>query len=70
MTTRETTFGQNSKTLGDTHLRTGSDSEPFVEDILGIIFLLQLSESRIILTKQGFSLILHDNTIFFLKSVV
>ena len=49
----------------DAPLRTTrSDSEPFVEDILGIILLLQLLESRIILTKQGFSLILHANTIF------
>ena len=54
----------------DARLRTRSDSEPFVEDVLGIILLLQLLESRIIFTKQGCSLILHDNTVFFLRSMV
>ena len=56
--------------IWDALLCTGSDSEPFVKDILGIIFLLQLLESRIILTEQGLSLILHDNTVFFLRTVV
>ena len=48
-------------------LRTGSDSEPFVEDILGIILLFQLLESRIIFTKQGFSLIFK---LFILRTMV
>jgi hypothetical protein len=34
---------------------TRSDGKPFVKDVLGIMLLLQLLESRIILTKQGFS---------------
>ena len=74
-TYRGFTFGENSRLgrLGctaDAPLRTGkSDSESFIEDILGVI-LLQLLESRIILTKQGFSLFLRDNTVFFLRSMV
>jgi hypothetical protein len=56
------------KDLEEAPLRTRSDSKPFVEDILGIILLLQLLESRIILTKQGFSFI--SNTVFFLRTMV
>ena len=54
----------------DAHLRTRSDSKPFVEDILRIILLLQLLESRVILTKQSFSLIIFVNTIFFLRPIM
>ena len=56
--------------LAKTSLWTRSDSEPFVEDIFGIIPLFQLLEPWILVKKQGLGSILHDNTVLFLKKIL